>query len=43
MPLGERWQLTMGVQNLLDANYRHHGSGVDMPGANAYVGMRFLW
>ncbi len=43
LPLGERWQLTMGVQNLFDANYRHHGSGIDMPGFNAYAGLRFLW
>ncbi|MCW5963023.1 MAG: TonB-dependent receptor [Bryobacterales bacterium] len=43
MPLSERWQLTFGVQNLFDRNYRHHGSGVDMPGVNGYAGLRFTW
>jgi outer membrane receptor protein involved in Fe transport len=42
-PLGERVQLNMGVQNIFDANYRHHGSGIDMPGVNAFVGIRFTW
>lgn len=43
MPLSEQWQLTFGVQNLFDRNYRHHGSGVDMPGINGYAGLRFTW
>lgn len=42
-PLGERVQLNMGVQNIFDANYRHHGSGIDMPGVNAFLSIRFTW
>lgn len=42
-PLGERVQLNLGVQNLFDANYRHHGSGIDMAGVNAFLGIRFTW
>jgi outer membrane receptor protein involved in Fe transport len=42
-PLFERVQLNFGVQNLFDANYRHHGSGVDMPGVNAFAGITYAW
>ena len=42
-PLMERVQLTFGVQNLFDANYRHHGSGIDMPGINGYAGLSYTW
>lgn len=41
VPVGERWQLLGAVENLLDKNYRFHGSGVDAPGANAYVALSF--
>lgn len=30
--LGERWQLLIGMDNLLDKRYREHGSGIDAPG-----------
>jgi outer membrane receptor protein involved in Fe transport len=42
-PLSERWQLRAALENLLDRNYRFHGSGVDAPGLNAYlsIGFRF--
>jgi outer membrane receptor protein involved in Fe transport len=43
LPLGERWSLNAGVENLLDRNYRYHGSGVDAPGVNAWAGMRFVF
>lgn len=43
LPLTERWNLTFGVQNLLDRNYRMHGSGVDMPGLHAYTGLQVRW
>jgi outer membrane receptor protein involved in Fe transport len=37
IPLGERWQAMVAVQNLLDRNYRWHGAGIDAPGANVYL------
>jgi outer membrane receptor protein involved in Fe transport len=42
-PLGERWQLNGALENLLDKNYRYHGSGVDAAGVNLWVGVRFLF
>lgn len=30
--LGERWTVTVGVDNVLDTRYREHGSGLDAPG-----------
>jgi outer membrane receptor protein involved in Fe transport len=35
--------LNFGVENLLDRNYRTHGSGVDMPGINAFAGIRWIF
>jgi outer membrane receptor protein involved in Fe transport len=43
MPLGERWQLNVALENLLDRNYRYHGSGIDAPGVNAWVGIRYTF
>lgn len=40
-PLGERLELHVGAMNLLDKNYRVHGSGVDAPGINLTVGIRY--
>jgi hemoglobin/transferrin/lactoferrin receptor protein len=40
-PLSERWHLNMALENMLDKNYRYHGSGVDAPGVNAWLGVRF--
>ncbi len=40
-PLGERWRLNAAVENLLDRNYRIHGSGIDAPGVSAWVGLGF--
>jgi outer membrane receptor protein involved in Fe transport len=37
----ERWQITGALENLLDQNYRFHGSGVDAPGRTAYVALAF--
>lgn len=39
--LGEKSSLDFAVRNLLDKNYRIHGSGVDSPGINLYIGYRF--
>jgi outer membrane receptor protein involved in Fe transport len=41
LPLGERVSLQFAAVNLLDRNYRLHGSGVDAPGFNAYLGIRY--
>ena len=30
----DKWLLTLGIDNLLDANYRRHGSGIDATGMN---------
>lgn len=37
----ERIDLDFAVRNLLDKNYRVHGSGVDSPGRNLFVRMRY--
>ena len=42
-PLAERWQLNAAFENLLDRNYRYHGSGVDAPGRSAWLGIRFVF
>ena len=39
--LAESLSLNGAVWNLLDRNYRVHGSGVDAPGVNAFVGLRY--
>jgi outer membrane receptor protein involved in Fe transport len=41
--LGESVVLHFGVENFLDRNYRIHGSGVDMPGANVFAGIRWFF
>lgn len=40
-PLGERWRANAAIENLLDRNYRIHGSGVDSPGISAWVGLGY--
>jgi outer membrane receptor protein involved in Fe transport len=42
-PLGERWRVHGGIENVLDKNYRYHGSGVDAAGINAWMGMSFVF
>ncbi|MDH4107094.1 MAG: TonB-dependent receptor [Gammaproteobacteria bacterium] len=39
----ERWQLTLALENLLDARYRYHGSGIDAPGLNVLLELRRRW
>jgi hemoglobin/transferrin/lactoferrin receptor protein len=41
LPLGERWQVLTAIENLLDRNYRIHGSGIDAPGINAYMKLSY--
>ena len=40
---GEHWHLMTALENLLDRNYRVHGSGMDAAGVNAYVSLQFRW
>lgn len=36
-------ELTCGVENVADANYRYHGSGQNEPGLNVITGLKALW
>jgi outer membrane receptor protein involved in Fe transport len=37
------WNVTFGVDNVLDKRYRVHGSGLDAPGRNLMIGVRKTW
>jgi hemoglobin/transferrin/lactoferrin receptor protein len=37
----ENLSLNLALMNLLDRNYRIHGSGIDAPGVNLLVGLKF--
>ena len=39
----ENLEITAAVENLLDDDYRYHGSGQNEPGINAIVGVKYLW
>lgn len=41
--LGNKWQLTARIENLMDKRYRVHGSGIDSTGRNLYIGVRAAW
>jgi outer membrane receptor protein involved in Fe transport len=41
--IDDTWQLTLGLENLLDKNYRHHGSGIDATGRNVYLSAWRRW
>jgi len=41
LPVTERLSINVALENLLDKNYRYHGSGTDAPGFNAWVGVRW--
>ncbi|MGH9627345.1 MAG: TonB-dependent receptor [Bryobacteraceae bacterium] len=41
IPAGERLTFNFGLLNLLDKSYRVHGSGIDGPGRNGYVGIHY--
>ncbi len=43
LPIGERWRIGAGIGNLLDKNYRLHGSGLDSPGWNAFANLRYTF
>jgi len=40
---GDAWQLVAGVDNILDKQYRVHGSGLDAAGRNVSVSIRRSW
>lgn len=40
---GDRWLLAVTLDNLLDKRYRVHGSGLDAPGRNLMLALRFNW
>ena len=40
---GERWQATASVKNILDQQYRLHGSGIDATGRNLLLSLRYAW
>ncbi|MCB0298058.1 MAG: TonB-dependent receptor, partial [Calditrichaeota bacterium] len=35
-----RWQVTLGIENLLDLRYRPYSSGIAAAGRNVIVGLR---
>ena len=37
------WQVTLGVDNLFDRQYRSHGSGIDAPGRNIFMILNRRW
>ena len=39
----EHWQATASIENILDRNYRLHGSGIDATGRNLIVSLRYSW
>jgi hemoglobin/transferrin/lactoferrin receptor protein len=39
----ESIQLTAAIENLLDDDYRNHGSGQNEPGIGAIFGVKYLW
>jgi len=41
--LAEKINLNVGLFNILDRNYRTHGSGTDSPGINLWTGLRFYF
>ncbi len=41
--LTEKINLNVGLFNILDRNYRTHGSGTDSPGVNFWMGLRFAF
>ncbi|SHI46283.1 hemoglobin/transferrin/lactoferrin receptor protein [Rubritalea squalenifaciens DSM 18772] len=41
--VNENLELTLGLENLLDDDYRYHGAGQNEPGLNAILGVTMTW
>jgi outer membrane receptor protein involved in Fe transport len=41
LPLTPHFRLHLGIENILDRNYREHGSGINAPGRNFIISVRF--
>ena len=41
--VSERWQATASVENILDKQYRLHGSGIDATGRNLLLSLHYTW
>jgi len=41
--VGEHWQATARVENILDQRYRLHGSGIDATGRNLLLSLHYSW
>ena len=39
----EHFELTLGLENLTDEDYRNHGSGNNEPGFNAILALKAVW
>ena len=38
-----RWRATASIENILDRNYRLHGSGIDSTGRNLLLSLNYTW
>jgi outer membrane receptor protein involved in Fe transport len=43
LTLARRVRLDLAMSNVLDRNYRVHGSGVDAPGVNVFARLRITY
>jgi hemoglobin/transferrin/lactoferrin receptor protein len=41
--INDHLDLTLGLENLTDEDYRNHGSGQNEPGLNGILGVRVTW
>ena len=40
---GERWRASASIENILDKQYRLHGSGIDATGRNLLLSLHYFW
>ena len=41
--IGQRGTLSAAIENLLNKDYRLHGSGLNEPGTNLILSLRWIW